>query len=279
MKLSLPLPRTSDQRHALMTAISAVVITALMVGCASKPQVPARRVVLPAPDSYVVNRGDTVGAIAARYGLDYQEVGRINNLDANYTIYPNQRLRLKGGVPRVEVRQPTNPPATAPIRAQPLPSASHQPQPVTPVRATAPTVAPSTTAVLTTPAANVAAQQTWQWPTQNPILQEFNPAQQVKGMRFSGKIGDSVRAVADGEVVYANNGLREYGNLVLIRHLNGYISAYAHNSRLLVKQGERVRLGQTIAEMGDSGTTQVMLELQIRANGKPINPRGVLPTR
>lgn len=275
MKFSFnALQHSTHQRSGLMTTCAAAMITVLMVGCASKPQVPARRVVLPAPDSYVVQRGDTVSKIAARYGLDYQEIGRINQLDANYTIYPNQRLRLKGPVPRVETRQPRSTIASQPIKVQPLST------PVVP--ATAAPVQPSTT----TPAVSIAAStpsvdraQGWQWPTQNVILQEFNPAQQVKGMRFGGKIGDAVRAVADGEVVYANNGLKEYGNLVLIRHLNGYISAYAHNSRLLVREGERVRLGQTIAEMGETSTAQVMLELQIRVNGKPINPRGVLPTR
>ncbi len=275
-------PTTVHQLMAVMLA------TTLVASCASKPQVPVRRVIQPAPDSYVVNAGDTVGEIATRYGLDYQEIGRINNLDANYTIYPNQRLRLKERPPRVEVRQPTNPAPVAPIKSQSLST----PAPVKSTTTVAKPIAPTATTVqpkLTPPPPVVApvntnnsgtmSAQGWQWPTQNPIIQEFNPSQHVKGMRFSGKIGDSVRAVADGEVVYANNGLKEYGNLVLIRHLNGYISAYAHNSRLLVREGERVRLGQTIAEIGESGTSQVMLELQIRANGKPINPRGVLPTR
>lgn len=282
MKRVLPAsPIGQYQTASLQAAMVMVLATTLMVGCASKPQVPVRRVVQPAPESYVVNAGDTVGAIAARYGLDYQEVGRLNNLDANYTIYPNQRLRLKERTPRVEVR----PPATRvaqPIKTQPLAAPAPKPVVVAPTTAT---VQPNLTspapvvAAVNTNSPSVSSAQGWQWPTQNPIIQEFNPSQHVKGMRFSGKIGDSVRAVADGEVVYANNGLKEYGNLVLIRHLNGYISAYAHNSRLLVREGERVRLGQTIAEIGESGTSQVMLELQIRSNGKPINPRGVLPTR
>jgi lipoprotein NlpD len=262
------------QRSSQSFVSAMVIATTIMVGCASKPQVPARRLILPVPESYVVKRGDTLSSIAARYDLDYRELGRINNLDANYTIYADQRLRFKDRGLRVDVRPPVHTSVTVPIKTQPLAVATSTPP--TTVTVVTP-VASSTIAASTTNSTVVT--QGWQWPTQNQILLEFNPPQQVKGIRFGGKIGDSVRAVADGEVVYANNGLREYGNLVLIRHLNGYISAYAHNSRLLVREGERVRLGQTIAEMGDSGTTQVMLELQIRSNGKPINPRGVLPTR
>ena len=112
-----------------------------------------------------------------------------------------------------------------------------------------------------------------------PVLDEFNLAKQIKGIRFSGAIGLPILAAADGEVVYADDGLKEYGKLVLIRHLNGYISAYAHNSRLLVKENERVKAGQTIAEMGNSGTDRVMLEFQVRLNGKPVDPRGLLPSR
>ena len=102
-------------------------------------------------------------------------------------------------------------------------------------------------------------------------------AKNVKGIRFGGNVGDPIVAAANGQVVYAADGLKEYGNLVLIKHIDGYITAYAHNSKMLVKSGDNVVAGQKIAEMGSSGTTQTMLEFQVRLDGKPINPANILP--
>ena len=99
----------------------------------------------------------------------------------------------------------------------------------------------------------------------------------MKGIRFGGNVGDPVMAAANGQVVYAADGLKEYGNLVLVKHIDGYISAYAHNSKMLVKSGQNVTAGQQIAEMGSSGTNRTMLEFQIRLDGKPINPANILP--
>ncbi len=109
------------------------------------------------------------------------------------------------------------------------------------------------------------------------MIQGFNLANNVKGIRYGGNQGDPIYAAADGQVVYAADGLKEYGNLVLIKHIDGYISAYAHNSKMLVKSGDNVTAGQKIAEMGSTGASQVMLEFQIRLDGKPINPVNLLP--
>ena len=109
------------------------------------------------------------------------------------------------------------------------------------------------------------------------MIQQFNPATNVKGLRYGGNLGDPIYAAANGQVVYAADGLKEYGNLVLIKHIDGYITAYAHNSKMLVKSGDNVTAGQKIAEMGSSGTNRVMLEFQIRLDGKPINPANIIP--
>jgi len=109
------------------------------------------------------------------------------------------------------------------------------------------------------------------------VIQQFNPATNVKGLRYGGNLGDPIYAAANGQVVYAADGLKEYGNLVLIKHIDGYITAYAHNSKMLVKSGDNVTAGQKIAEMGSSGTNRVMLEFQIRLDGKPINPANIIP--
>jgi lipoprotein NlpD len=255
---------------------SLLVCVGVLVGCASRPNVPqAQRIVV--PEFYIVQRGDTLGGIAARFGLDYRELGRANQVDNNYTIYADQRLRLRGlnQPPRVRILTPQGSTTSAiPLASQQLP----------PVKAAVPAVSAVITAAQDVPSVSTVAKVNtpvpnellWFWPVDQPVVEEYNLARRVKGLRFSGQIGDSVRASADGEVVYADDGLQEYGKLVLIKHLNGYISAYAHNSRLLVREKDRVKAGQIIAEMGNSGTDRVMLEFQVRLNGKPVDPRGVL---
>ena len=263
--------RVPTQTSAFSSAKAATGLLCVLIlgaglqGCASRPSPEAAkssRATSNAPEFYTVQRGDTVSKIAARYGLSYPEIGRINQLDGQYTIYPNQRLRLRSHqsasvTPRPVTRTPVQ--ATAPIRSQPLPSV-----PVAVQSATAPAMSQGLL---------------WQWPTRNPMLQDFNEAAGIKGIRFDGKSGDPVLAAAAGEVVYANNGLTEYGNLVLLRHGNGYITAYAHNRRLLVQEGQTVSLGQSIAEMGNSGAQRIMLEFQVRKDGKPVPPQQVLPRR
>ncbi len=108
-------------------------------------------------------------------------------------------------------------------------------------------------------------------------MQGYNLANNVKGIRYAGNQGDPIYAAADGQVVYAADGLKEYGNLILIKHIDGYITAYAHNSAMNVKSGQNVTAGQKIAEMGSTGATRTMLEFQVRLDGKPINPTIVLP--
>jgi lipoprotein NlpD len=277
----------SAQRLSIFTtgSISVVLSCAFLAGCASRPTVPTsvQRMVA-VPEFYTVKRGDTLGGIAARYGLDYRELGRLNQVDSNYTIYAEQRLRLRtsGSAERIRVLTPQGTTVAKPLAASQLPAPASISRP-TPTRLPPPPAAPTgSMAMPTSPATTsttAARSGAWIWPVSQPVLDEFNLAKQIKGIRFSGAIGLPILAAADGEVVYADDGLKEYGKLVLIRHLNGYISAYAHNSRLLVKENERVKAGQTIAEMGNSGTDRVMLEFQVRLNGKPVDPRGLLPSR
>jgi len=270
------LPRDLSALKTAGTVLCGALLCVGLQGCASRPSpesVKTSRGAVAVPEFYVVQRGDTVSKIAARYGLSYPEIGRINQLDSQYTIYPNQRLRLRsGGSAGRSARVATTPSVAATMQSPPR---------ATPIRTNPPISAqPLPTAPVIEPATSQAAQvMQWQWPTANPILQEFNSAAQIKGVRFGGQLGDPVVAAADGVVVYANNGLPEYGNLVLLRHAEGYITAYAHNRRFLIQEGQTVRIGQPIAEIGDSGSNRIMLEFQLRKNGKPINPRQVLPQR
>ena len=109
------------------------------------------------------------------------------------------------------------------------------------------------------------------WPAKGKVVEEFNEAKN-KGIDIAGKMGEPIQAAADGKVVYAGNSLRGYGNLVIVKHDNTYLTAYAHNRTLLVKEGENVRKGQRIAEMGDSDANMVKLHFEVRMNGKPVNP-------
>lgn len=119
----------------------------------------------------------------------------------------------------------------------------------------------------------------WGWPASGAVVAGFDEARGVKGIALSGKAGDPVMAAADGRVVYAGSGLRGYGNLVIVKHNSTFLTAYAHNQALLVKEDQAVRRGQKIAEMGSSDADQVKLHFEIRRQGKPVDPARLLPSR
>ncbi|MBP8071302.1 MAG: peptidoglycan DD-metalloendopeptidase family protein [Acinetobacter sp.] len=254
----------------------AVVSVFAITGCASKPQINNSARYAKAPDFYTVRSGDTLSGIANRYGLSYISVAEMNDIAPPYRIYVKQSLRLKqnGNRNRTTAVKPL---ATqdSQIKRQniQLPTTQTAPVPVTAPTTTTRTVPP------TVPANSAVNTSTLRWvkPSNGAVLENFNNAANVKGIRFGGNVGDPVMAAANGQVVYAADGLKEYGNLVLVKHIDGYISAYAHNSKMLVKSGQNVTAGQQIAEMGSSGTNRTMLEFQIRLDGKPINPANILP--
>lgn len=238
----------------------AVLGGALMLsGCATKPtyqptgplvKVDARGV----PNYYKVQSGDTVSHIAARYGLNYRQIGALNRLDSRYTIYAGQWLKLWEGGGNVVANNPVNTrPSTPPVQTAP----------------------PVSTPSYTPPTATTT--KGYAYPTSNPVVKNFNASSGDMGMWFSGRVGDPVLASKAGVVMYAGNGLPEYGNLIMVRHDSRYITVYAHNNQLLVKEGDQVQAGQQIATMGSTGqTTMVGLQFQVRENGTPIDPRAVL---
>lgn len=255
----------------------AVTSTLLVTGCASKPQInnPTRYAV--APDYYTVRSGDTLSGISMRYGLSYISVAEMNDIAAPYRIYVGQSIRLKKSGNNVN-RPATQALNTAPqIQRQTINLPTQQPV-VPPVTQTAPTTTTAPVVTTQVPATPVnSSSLRWVKPSNGPVIANFNVTNNIKGLRFGGNQGDPVFAAADGQVVYAADGLKEYGNLVLIKHIDGYITAYAHNSKMLVKSGQNVNAGQKIAEMGSSGANSVMLEFQVRLDGKPINPANILP--
>jgi lipoprotein NlpD len=153
-----------------------------------------------------------------------------------------------------------------PVAGVPAPSPAAVPPPA---KVPAATAGPSRTA----------SGVTWRWPAQGNLIKRFQSGDSIPGVEIAGNTGDSVRAAADGVVVYSGNGLVGYGELVIIKHNDSFLSAYGHNSKRLVKEGQRVSAGQQIAEMGSSGATRSELEFQIRKDGNPVDPLGYLPPR
>lgn len=224
-----------------------------------------------APSHYVVSRGDTLYSIAWRYGMDFRQLAAANNIDPPYRIYPDQKLVLEEAPVRpTAAQQPASPPAAKP--SSPVSSnTSSEP------KSGAPAASNRSSAPVSPPAAGL-ARTGWQWPVQGEVVKPFKATgHEHKGIDIEGKLGEPVRAAAAGTVVYAGSGLVGYGNLLIVKHDERYLSAYAHNSRLLVKEGESVKSGQHIADMGNTGTDSTKLHFQIRRDGKPIDPLQLLP--
>ena len=260
-----------DKIMKIMLLSVAVGFTVAMAGCASKPQINNSSRYTVAPNYYTVRSGDTLSGIAARYGLSYLSIAEMNDIAPPYRIYVGQSIRLKAGnAPRTTSTRPVT--QAAPIQRQTVTL------PTTPATPTPVTSTTTTTTSSTTPSTPVRSSTLrWVKPSQGAVIAQFNLASNIKGIRYGGNVGDPIYAAADGQVVYAADGLKEYGNLILIKHIDGYITAYAHNSKMNVSSGQNVTAGQKIAEMGSSGATRTMLEFQVRLDGKPINPTNVLP--
>ena len=212
--------------------------------------------------AYTVRSGDTLFGIAFRAGLNYRDVAAWNGIDEPYTIRIGQTLRL-----------------SPPSRAAGHSTASKPAQ-----KTNAPTVgntavSPSKASVAK-PAEPVLSNINWQWPTRGEIIGRFVVDDKTQqGINIAGKIGQPINAAADGVVVYSGTGLIGYGELLIVKHNNEWISAYAHNSKRLVAEGVKVKAGQQIAEMGDTGSVSTMLHFEIRRNGKPVDPLLYLPAK
>lgn len=232
------------------------------------------------PGYYTVKPGDTMIRIGLETGQNWRDIARWNGIDNPNIIEVGQVLRVvaPGVDPTVATAKPVTPPKVETKPLTPPPAASAPP--VAPASAPPPpavtTPAPVTPPPL--PAAREAEDDlNWAWPAGGPVLSGFGESS--KGVAIGGKAGDPVLAAADGKVVYAGSGLRGYGNLVIVKHNNTYLTAYAHNQALLVKEEQNVRRGQKIAEMGSSDAERVQLHFEIRRQGKPVDPTKLLPPR
>jgi lipoprotein NlpD len=276
---------------------------------------PGREVSVPARTpipggSYVVVKGDTLYSIAFRKGVDFRDLAQWNGIAAPYTIWPGQRLTLSpaatvamahaSGVPAHPPRVATKPEreASVPVFASVTPTASSSattvklpPKPARPAVAAATTLVPvagmQATGTSTAPppvpvvggASRAVSGVSWRWPADGSLISRFNGSDAIPGIEIAGRTGDPVRAAADGVVVYSGNGLVGYGELVIIKHNDSFLSAYGHNRKRWVKEGQRVSAGQQIAEMGSTGAPRNELEFQIRKDGNPVDPLSYLPSR
>lgn len=274
------------------------VLACLLVACSSPPapieerSTTARSYSLNPNGRYVVRRGDTLYSISFNYGVDWKDVAKWNAIARPYTIYPGQELVLvspRGSAPTAAgttirpmgqsptaTTRPLEPKATVPGGEQ----AKQTPTTRPPTQAAASAPAPATQTPGATPQSTSAAPGRWLWPTGGTVASSFkadDPSR--KGIDISGKEGQEVIAAAAGEVVYSGNGLIGFGELIIIKHNESMLTAYAHNSRRLVQEGEQVAAGARIAEMGRNERDQALLHFELRVNGKPVDPLKYLPPR
>jgi lipoprotein NlpD len=221
---------------------------------------PPPRVSTPKPGaSAIVQKGDTLYGIAFRNGIDVRDLASWNRIGPPYTIYPGQRLYL---YPKSGGSVATTPSTSKPAAPRPSTGVPTAPRPVPP----APPPASSPIK--------------WTWPASGNILAGFVNGEPTKqGIDIAGSGGDPVRAAGDGVVVYSGAGLVGYGELIIVKHNDAWLSAYGHNRARLVNEGQIVKSGQQIAELGRTGAAREMLHFEIRYNGKPVDPQAYLPKR
>ena len=209
------------------------------------------------PGYYTVKPGDTVMQIGRNTNQNWRDIVKWNNLESANQIEVGQVLRV---VPLDSNGVATKPPVVA--------------APAAPASAATPPLSPLPPAASAAPEDDIP----WMWPSTGALISGYDEVKS-KGLKIAGKLGDPVYASADGRVVYAGSGLRGYGNLVILKHNETYLTAYAHNQTLLVKEDQTVRKGQRIADMGNSDADKVMLHFEVRRNGKPVDPAKYLPSR
>ncbi|MFC4276524.1 peptidoglycan DD-metalloendopeptidase family protein [Achromobacter aloeverae] len=278
------------QRSFMIAGLFGCVVLA---GCTTGPRAPVVDLTNapPAPatsgatgGTYVVKPGDTLYKIARANGVDVDTLKRWNGMSDSNVLSVGQVLKLSapaGGAAGPIGARPIAKPPEQNTEPTPLPPPGEQPQPSSPSAppATTPSTQPPPTVAETpkTPRAADAGIINWAWPASGQLIQTFNA--NTKGIDIGGNAGDPVTAAADGKVMYSGNGVRGLGNLIIINHNNGFITAYAHNRALLVKTGQEVKRGTKVAEIGQTDAASPRLHFEIRRQGTPVDPLQYLPQR
>ncbi len=237
-------------------------------GCSTPARVPIADLTAETSRPLVrtVQPGETLYVLAWEAGIDYRVIARANGLKPPYRVVPGQRIRVSnlddqghGATPPPKVIV-----STAPVKS---------------FKGTRLKTNKDTSGSHTAPVNGETTQRTWLWPAQGKVLRRFTTGEESNGIEIGGREGTLIRASANGKVVYAGSGLRGYGNLLILKHDNQLLSAYANNRRLLVKENDTIAAGMEIAEMGKKNTGSARLHFEIRKNGKPVNPLNYLPAR
>ena len=237
-------------------------------GCSTPAMVPIADLTTEASNSSVriVQTGETLYVLAWEAGIDYRVIARANGLKRPYQVVPGQRIRISNLAPRTD-----STPTLGKVKVSTIPKKSFTGTRLTPDK--------SSNGSTTTPKSSKTTQRKWLWPAQGKLLRQFTAREGSNGIEISGKEGALIRASASGKVVYAGSGLRGYGNLLILKHDHEFLSAYAHNQRLLVKENDTIAAGVAIAEMGRKHAGRPRLHFEIRKNGKPVDPLNYLPAR
>jgi lipoprotein NlpD len=244
------------------------------------------------PASYIVQKGDTLFSIAFNYGFDYHDLAEMNGIKDPSLISIGQEIRLfpnRAGT-HVAVTPITVKPIDILVKDQPrvvkfpysaaamaqIDKVQEQTTPATMIVAKVPQAA---SVAATDDSADVSEEPVlgWSLPAKGKLIGQFSESDRRKGIDIAGKLGEPILASASGKVVYSGSGLRGYGKLIIIKHNNTYLSAYAHNDKILVKEGQSVTRGQQIALMGKTDASQVELHFEVRRFGKPVDPAKYLP--
>jgi lipoprotein NlpD len=252
---------TEARCRVVLSVLLGVLVCVLLAACSHNPsrvRVAERSSgALNGRGYYVVQRGDTLSQIAQSYGMDYRALARYNSVRYPYVIKQGQKLWLHDRGRTVTSRS-TKGSGSGTARTAP---------------------AAKTKSVARSSASSVSSE-AWMWPTSGEVIAGFKTSGKVnKGINISGKMGQMVNAARSGEVVYAGEGLKSYGLLVIIKHDGQYISAYAYNRRAYVHEGDKVKKGQRIAQMGVKQGEQAQLHFEIRRNGLPVDPIRLLPRK
>ncbi len=231
------------------------------------------------PATHTVGQSDTLYSVAFLYGKTVEELASWNGIRKPYTIYRGQKIRLTEPPPepRPAVRRPapSKPKVRAPSRPTPAVTSTVRPsQPKVSVpRGSEPKPATSASVDSKSPPS-------WTWPASGKLIRRFDARSTgKKGINIAGKAGNPVRAAAAGKIVYAGSGLSGYGRLIIIKHNKDFLSAYAHNRKLIAREGQWVKKGELIANMGSSATDRIELHFEIRKKGRPVDPLRYLPKR
>ena len=237
---------------AALRAACAVGLCLVLAACGGAPERAAK------PQYYTVRAGDTLYSIAFKHGLDYRDVARWNHIENPSLIYPGRRLQLYPPTKSAGAASAARKSTPTPGRS--APSGAGKPAPPPPKPAGPPI--------------------DWRWPASGEIVARFGDRSSVgKGIDIGGRLGDDVKAAADGRVVYTGSGLIGYGKLIIIKHSDTWLSAYGHNDALFVEQGAEVHAGQRVATMGEGPGKRPLLHFEIRLDGKPVDPLSYLPPR